>query len=60
MSRGVEVLRMRQGAQASRRMPSVTAPSVRADPFAARVAGGLVRTAASDGGGSRYVCPLFT
>jgi hypothetical protein len=58
MSRGVEVLRMRQGSRASHRMRSVTAPSVRSDPFAARPVGGLARTSTAAGGAS-YVCPLF-
>jgi hypothetical protein len=58
MRRGIEVLRLKQGANASRRMKSVTAPTARPSRFAAKVAGGLERTVKSDGSVS-YVCPLF-
>jgi hypothetical protein len=60
MNRGVEVLRVKQGAAAAGRVRSVVAPSLREDRFAARPARGLSRTGpASDAGGSGYVCPLF-
>jgi hypothetical protein len=58
MSRGVEVLRMKKGVDASRRMESVTAPSVKSDRFAARPVGSLDRSVSSAGSVS-YVCPLF-
>jgi hypothetical protein len=58
MSRGIEVLRMKQGANASRRMKSVTAPDAKSSRFGAKPVGGLERTVNSDGGAS-YVCPLF-
>jgi hypothetical protein len=58
MSRGIEVLRIEQGAAASARMRAVTAPSVRRDRFAARPVGSLARTA-SAAGGPGLVCPLF-
>jgi hypothetical protein len=56
MSRGIEVLRLKGGANSSARMRSVTAPSVgKNDPWAAKpVAGSGL---AADGG---FVCPLFT
>jgi len=58
MSRGVEVLRLDDGAGRSARMRSVTAPSQKRDRFAARPVGGLsARTAAN--GSVSYVCPLF-
>ena len=56
MSRGVEVLRIEEGAQAAATMASVTAPSVRGtDRFAAKPAVSLVDT----GDPNRFVCPLF-
>ena len=58
MSRGVEILRMKKGADASRRMKAVTAPSVKRDPLAAKPVGALA-TNVGDAGVS-YVCPLFT
>jgi hypothetical protein len=58
MSRGIEVLRMKQGANASRRMKSVTAPDAKSSRFGAEPVGGLERSVRSDGGVS-YVCPLF-
>jgi hypothetical protein len=58
MSRGIEVLRLKQSATAARKMRSVTAPSVRRDRLAAKPVGGLERTVNSNGGAS-YVCPLF-
>jgi hypothetical protein len=59
MSRGVEVLRIRGDTARSARMKSVTAPSVKADRFAAKPVGGLVRVSSANGA-SRFVCPLFT
>ena len=59
MDRGVEVLRVRRGAAASRRMKAVSAPSVKRDPMAARPVGALDANARIAGGVS-YVCPLFT
>jgi hypothetical protein len=58
MSRGVEVLRIRGDTARSARMKSVTAPSVKADRFAARPVSSLVRVASPDGA-PRFVCPLF-
>ena len=58
MSRGVEILRMKKGVNASRRMKAVTAPSVKRDPLAAKPVGALA-TNVGDAGVS-YVCPLFT
>jgi hypothetical protein len=58
MNRGVEVLRLDKGAKLSARMRSVTAPTQKADPYAARPVGGLSATTAADGSVS-YVCPLF-
>jgi hypothetical protein len=58
MSRGIEVLRMKQGANASRRMKSVTAPDAKSSRFGAEPVGGLERTVGGDGRAS-YVCPLF-
>jgi len=59
MSRGVEILRLKQGAKAARRMKSVTAPSVKRDPLAAKPVGSLDRSVSSAGSVS-YICPLFT
>jgi hypothetical protein len=54
MSRGIEVIRLKRGgARASARMKSVVAPSVRRDPWAAK----LVKGSSLANGG--YVCPLF-
>jgi hypothetical protein len=58
MNRGVEVLRLKAGARASRRMEAVTAPSVKRDRFASKPVSSLVRASSSDGGGT-YICPLF-
>jgi hypothetical protein len=58
MSRGVEVLRMKKGVKASRKMRSVTAPSVKSDRFAAKPVGSLDRKVSSTGQVS-YICPLF-
>jgi hypothetical protein len=52
MSRGVEILRLREGAHASDSMASVTAPSVTRDSRAAQPVSTL------DSGG-RLICPLF-
>jgi hypothetical protein len=61
MNRGVEVLRIGEGAAASAAMKGVTAPSVRSDPLASRPVGSLDRSVTSaDVGGSRFICPLFT
>ena len=60
MSRGVEVLRMKRGVQATGRMRAVAAPSVRRDRFAARPVGSLTAGASSTAaGGVSFVCPLF-
>jgi hypothetical protein len=59
MARGIEVLRLKQGADASRTMKSVTAPSVKRDRFAAKPVASLDRTVSSTSGGVSYVCPLF-
>jgi hypothetical protein len=53
MSRGVEVLRIKQDPSAAGRMTAVTAPSVASDPSAAKPVGGLARTSTG------FVCPLF-
>ena len=53
MARGVEVLRVKKGVNAARRMKSVVAPSLKHARFAARPVGGLARN------GSGWVCPLF-
>jgi hypothetical protein len=54
MNRGVEVLRLKKGVHAARKMKSVTAPSVKNALYESKPVGGLARTAS---GG--YVCPLF-
>ncbi|HWM08213.1 MAG TPA: hypothetical protein VNO82_02685 [Solirubrobacteraceae bacterium] len=54
MSRGIEVIRLKGGgARASARMKSVVAPSVKRDPWAAKVVKG---SSLADGA---FVCPLF-
>jgi hypothetical protein len=58
MSRGVEVLRLKKGVAAASSMRSVTAPSVRRDPSAAKPVGALAQ-ASRPGGSVTYVCPLF-
>ena len=58
MDRGVEILRLKKGVNASRRMKAVTAPSEKRDPLAAKPVGALA-TNVGDAGVS-YVCPLFT
>jgi hypothetical protein len=58
MARGIEVIRIKKGAQAAGRMKSVTAPSLGRDPAAARPVGSLDRSVAADGRVS-YVCPLL-
>ena len=55
MSRGVEVLRLKQGARPPRSMKAVTAPSVRSARYAAKPVSSLVDT----GDPNRFVCPLF-
>jgi len=52
MSRGVEILRLRNGAHASGAMRTVTAPSVTRDSFAAQPVSTLDRS-------GRLICPLF-
>jgi hypothetical protein len=60
MSRGVEILRMKQGAGAARKMKKVTAPSARSVRFAAQPVGGLQANASSAGAaGATYICPIF-
>lgn len=54
MNRGVEVLRLKKGANAARRMKSVVAPSLRRSPYAAKPVDGLARS-----GSGGYVCPLL-
>lgn len=53
MNRGIEVLKLRRGTHDSgvSRLASVTAPSVRSNPFASVPVGGL--------GGTSLVCPAF-
>jgi hypothetical protein len=58
MDRGIEVLRMKKGANASRRMKSVSAPSAKPSRFTSKRVGALDSTVNSDGSVS-YVCPLF-
>jgi hypothetical protein len=53
MNRGVEVLRLKKGADAAESMKSVVAPSLLRSPYAAKPVGGLARS------GSGFVCPLF-
>jgi hypothetical protein len=54
MSRGVEVLRMKDGPAAAAQMRSVVAPSLRDASHAAKPVGGL-----SANGATGFVCPLF-
>jgi hypothetical protein len=58
MSRGVEVLRLKNGARHASKYKKVTAPSVKRDRAAARVVGGLGARSSAKGSVS-YVCPLF-
>ena len=58
MERGIEVIRIKKGANAAGRMKSVTAPNLGRDPAAARPVDSLDRTVNSDGSVS-YVCPLL-
>jgi hypothetical protein len=58
MDRGIEILRMKQGANASRRMKSVTAPNAKSSRFTSEPVGALDRRLSSTGSVS-YVCPLF-
>ena len=51
MSRGIEILRVKGGAAAASRLPTVTSPPAKLDPLAARPVSGL--TAGS------LVCPVF-
>jgi hypothetical protein len=57
MNRGVEILRLKQGVTAARRMKSVTAPAVLEDPSWPKPVGGLAKRATANG--VSYVCPLF-
>jgi len=59
MSRGVEILRLKKGAKASRTMKSVVAPSVKRDGAASEPVGALARSSSASGGAS-FICPLFT
>ena len=56
MSRGVEILRMKKGVNASRRMKAVTAPSVKRDPLAAKPVGALGRTWATPASATSARC----
>jgi hypothetical protein len=58
MSRGVEILRLKGGANASSKMSKVVAPSRTRDRYAAKAVGALATSVADDGSVS-YVCPLF-
>ncbi len=58
MDRGVEVLRLKKGAHASRKMKSVVAPSLKSARYAAKPVGGLEARVSASGDVS-YVCPLF-
>jgi hypothetical protein len=51
IDRGIESLRMRRGADAASSLPTVTAPSVRDDAFAARPV--------ATPGDVKLVCPVF-
>jgi hypothetical protein len=53
MNRGVEVLKIKEGVNAARKMRSVVAPSLKRSPYAAKPVGGLSRTSTG------FVCPLF-
>jgi hypothetical protein len=58
MARGVEVLRLKQGAYNSRKMKSVKAPAIKNTRALPQPVGGLeVRT--SSNGQTSYICPLF-
>lgn len=62
MSRGVEVLRLKQGVEAAPTMKSVTAPSaLKRDRFAAQPVGSLdgrLRASTATGAAS-FICPVF-
>lgn len=58
MSRGVEILRIKKGVKASKKMKSVTAPSVKNDKWAAQPVGALDSSFSANGDTS-FVCPLF-
>jgi hypothetical protein len=55
MSRGVEVLRLKQGTAKASKMKSVVAPNVKSAKFAAQPTSSLVDT----GDPNRFICPLF-
>jgi hypothetical protein len=58
MNRGVEVLRLKQGAFHSRKMKSVKAPAIKNTRDLPQPVGGLeVRTSST--GETSYICPLF-
>ncbi len=57
MSRGVEVLRLKDGLAATSRMKAVTAPSMKAR--AARDAAKPVSSLVDTGDPNRFICPLF-
>jgi hypothetical protein len=57
MNRGIEILRIKRGVAASRKMQSVTAPSVKRDRFASQPVSSLAQASAA--GGTGYLCPLF-
>ena len=51
MDRGIEVLKLRHGKGGPSSLPAVTAPSVKADPFA--------KQAVATVGDLKLVCPVF-
>ena len=55
MSRGVEVLRLKQGTAKASKMKSVVAPNARSSRYTAKPVSSLVNT----GDPNRFVCPLF-
>jgi len=55
MSRGVEVLRLKQSTAAASKMKSVTAPNARSSRYSAKAVSSLVNT----GDPNRFICPLF-
>ena len=55
MSRGVEVLRLKQGTATASKMKSVVAPNARSSRYDAKAVSSLVNT----GDPNRFVCPLF-
>jgi hypothetical protein len=55
MSRGVEVLRLKQGTAKASKMKSVVAPNARGSRYDAKPVSSLVNT----GDPNRFICPLF-